>query len=60
LEFLKPLRPGIGTAKAYEVIRKYVKPLENDRILYDDLQTVLSLVQNDVILREVEKTIKLF
>ncbi len=59
LEFLKPLKPGIGTSVAYKEIRKVVEPLKNDRIIYDDLQKVLSLIKNDTLLNAVEKKVNL-
>jgi histidine ammonia-lyase len=59
LEFLKPLKPGIGTAKAYAKIREVVKPLNEDRILHYDLMNVLKLVQNDSLLTSVEEVVEL-
>jgi len=59
VEFLKPLKCGVGTSIAYKEVRKIVEPLENDRILYDDIKKVLSLVKNDSILDAVEKKVKL-
>ena len=59
LEFLKPLKPGKGTGAAYREVRKVVKPLNGDRLLHTDLKKVASLVKDDVILKAVEKEIKL-
>jgi histidine ammonia-lyase len=59
LEFLKPLRPGIGTSIAYDEIRKIVKPLNNDRLLHEDVKKVASLVKEDIILNAVERVVKL-
>jgi len=59
LEFLKPLKPGIGTSAAYNIIRKHVKPLNNDRYLHLDLQRVLALVKKDVILNSVKQKVKI-
>lgn len=50
-------KKGIGTETAYNVIRKYVKPLEKDRILYKDIEKMYELVHNSVIVKEVEKEI---
>jgi len=49
--------PGRGTAKAREVIRKYVDHLEVDRPLYNDHNAMMALVKSGEILEEVEKTI---
>ncbi len=59
LEFLKPLKPGIGTLAAYKEIRKIIKPVNTDRFLYLDLQKVLCLVKKDVILNSVKEKVKI-
>lgn len=59
IEFHKPLTCGTGTGIAYNEIRKTVPPMIKDRVLYNDVQKVLSLVKNDVILNAVEKKVKL-
>ncbi len=59
VEFLKPLKCGKGTLAALKVIRSVVPPLEEDRIIYSDIQKILELVKNDVILKSVENQIKL-
>jgi histidine ammonia-lyase len=59
LEFLKPLKWGIGTTTAYNEIRKVVPPLENDRLLYDDVKKINRLVREDTILNKVLEIIPL-
>ncbi|MHB8339258.1 MAG: histidine ammonia-lyase, partial [Ignavibacteriaceae bacterium] len=59
LEFLKPLKPGVGTSIVYNEIRKVVKPLNNDRLLYEDVKKVAALIKEDVILANLEKVVKL-
>jgi len=49
--------PGKGVAKAKEVIRKYVKFLDEDRPLFDDHNAMKKLVKSCEILEEVEKEI---
>ena len=44
LEFLKPLRPGAGVERAYEIVRAHVPPLETDRYLAPEIEAVLALV----------------
>jgi histidine ammonia-lyase len=53
----KPYRFGDGTAKAKEVIRKYVDYLDVDRPLYPDHNTMKDLVKSCEILDEVEKVV---
>ncbi|GBD89674.1 histidine ammonia-lyase [bacterium BMS3Abin04] len=59
IEFLKPLKCGKGTSEAYKTIRKYVKPLEHDRILYEDLEKLISIITNGELLSNVEKVVHL-
>ncbi len=59
LEFLKPHKPGIGTSAAYNEIRKTIKPLDEDRLLFNDVKKVADLIKRDVLLNAVEKTVKL-
>ncbi len=44
LEFLKPLEPGLGVAAGYELVRRYVAPLEGDRVLGDDIERLRGLI----------------
>jgi len=48
---------GKGVTKAKEVIRKYVKFLDEDRPLYPDHTKMKELVKSCEILKEVEKTV---
>ncbi len=59
LEFLKPLKPGLGTSIAYNEIRKVINPLGNDRLLHEDVKKVAKLIKEDIILDAVEKKINL-
>ncbi|HSR41908.1 MAG TPA: histidine ammonia-lyase, partial [Longimicrobiales bacterium] len=45
LEFLKPLAPGTGVARAYDRIRARVKPLDRDRVLGPDIAAVEAMVR---------------
>jgi len=51
----KPLKAGSGTGAAYQFVRRYIKHLDQDRVLYDDIQTALGLVLDGTILPVVEK-----
>jgi histidine ammonia-lyase len=56
LDFRK-LKPGKGTQAAYEVIRKYVRHLEEDRPLYDDINTLAEVMHRWEVLEAVEKVV---
>jgi histidine ammonia-lyase len=47
-------KPGMGTAKAQEIIRRHVAHLEEDRPLYPDHNVMKELVKSCKILEEVE------
>lgn len=49
LEFLKPLRPGVGVEQAYELVRQRVEPLAADRVLADDIRALEDLVRSGVL-----------
>jgi len=57
LDFRKPLKPGKGTQAAYDVIRKHVKHLDEDRPLYNDIIELTKAVESREILEAVENTI---
>jgi histidine ammonia-lyase len=59
IEFLKPLKCGDGTGIIYKEIRKAVPPLKQDRILYDDIKSILQLIRNDTLLKKLEDKIEL-
>ena len=59
VEFLKPLKCGVGTNAAYQTIRKYIKPLKKDRVLSRDILKSLSLLKSEAVLKNVEKVVKL-
>jgi histidine ammonia-lyase len=59
VEFLKPLKCGVGTTTAYNEIRKVIPALENDRILYKDLEKIIEIVNSGEFLKNIEKTVKL-
>ncbi len=58
LDFRRPVMPGKGTAAAYEVIRKHVARLDEDRPLYDDINRLAAVVASGEILAAVESVTK--
>jgi histidine ammonia-lyase len=57
LKSSKPLKSGAGTEAAYRFVRKHIKHLERDRVLYNDIQKALGLVENGSVLNAVERRI---
>jgi histidine ammonia-lyase len=55
LEFLLPLRPGIGIKEAYSVVRRKVPPIKGDRRFSKDIQKIDVLIKSGELLRSVEK-----
>ena len=53
----KPFKAGAGTEAAYQFVRKNIKHLHRDRVLYNDIQKALGLVLDGSILAAVEKRI---
>lgn len=57
LDIRKPLKPSKGVQAAYEVIRKHVDFLDEDRPLYDDINALKEVVESGKILEAVEKAV---
>jgi len=49
--------PGVGTKAAYHTIRKHIKPVEEDRVLYRDIEKAKELIVSGEIVRNVEEAI---
>lgn len=59
IDFLKPLKCGTGTDVAYKIIRKKIPTLRSDRIMKNDIDKIIGLVENGEILAGVEKKVRL-
>jgi histidine ammonia-lyase len=57
MDFRRPLRAGKGTEAAYEVIRKHVSFLEEDRPLHEDINRIAAVVASGEILQAVEQAV---
>jgi histidine ammonia-lyase len=57
VDLRKPVRPGRAIQIAYDIVRKYVKKLEEDRPIYDDINNLTVVVKSGEFLDEVEKAI---
>jgi histidine ammonia-lyase len=58
-EFVKPLRLGKGSGAAYELLRRHVTALEEDRILAPDLRVARDLLWTRQLLDHVSELVKL-
>ena len=57
IDFRKPAKPSKASQAAYDVVRKYVPFLEEDRPLYNDINKIKEVVQASEVLDAVEKAI---
>ena len=57
LDYRLPIRPGIGPRSALEALRKRVPHAEADRLFADDIQSTLSALRSQEVLRAVESAI---
>ncbi len=56
-DFRKPVKPAKATQIVYDIIRKHVAKLEEDRPLFDDINNLTRVVRSGVFLEKVEKEI---
>jgi len=56
-DYRKPLQPGKGTRVAYRKIREQVAFLENDRILYPDIEKIVAMIRDGSIVKVTEDTV---
>jgi histidine ammonia-lyase len=59
IDFHRPLKCGAGTQAAYTFIRSYIPHLEKDRVLYDDIQKMISALTSDAMLAVVGAVTKI-
>jgi histidine ammonia-lyase len=57
VDFRKPVKPSKTTQITYDIVRTYVKKLEEDRPLFDDINNLTAVVKSREILDEVEKAV---
>src|SRR6266487_3283521 len=48
LDFRKPLKPGAGVQRAFELVRSYVPKLERDRVLAPDIAKIAEAIKDGV------------
>ena len=56
-EFRAPTRPSKGCQAAYEVIRKHVRKLEEDRPIYNDINNLTKVARSGDVLAAVEQVV---
>ena len=56
-DFRKPLKPGKGCIAIYELVRQHVKHLEDDRVLYPDIEAINNIVKDFTVLKKAESII---
>ncbi len=56
-DFRKPAKPGPASQAAYDVIRKHVDILDDDRPLFDDINNLTEVVRSHEILKAVEEVV---
>ncbi|MCL0078561.1 histidine ammonia-lyase [Dehalococcoidia bacterium] len=57
LDCLRPLKPGIGSRRAYEVIREIIPRLDADRILYPDINKMVELIRGARLINSIEQAV---
>ena len=59
IDFRDGLKLGVGTKEAYDAIREKTSFIEEDVVMYKELEKVDELIKNEDILSAVNKVIKL-
>ena len=57
VDFRKPVKPGKGVQIAYDIVRKYVDHLKEDRPIYQDINKLTKVVKSGEFIDKVEKAI---
>lgn len=55
LDCLSPLKPGVGSRTGYEVIRETIPTLDEDRILYPDINRMVELIREGKLISSIEQ-----
>lgn len=57
LHFRGNVKLGVGTQKAYNLLREHIEPLNEDRIMYVDINKASSLITSGELVRTVENEV---
>lgn len=50
---------GTGTEEAYKTVRKYISFIDNDKVMYKELDKCTELINNGELLKAVENKVKI-
>ncbi|MFD3156177.1 histidine ammonia-lyase [Haloimpatiens sp. FM7330] len=59
IDFREGFKLGKGTQKAYDLVRKNVQFIENDKVMYRELDKCTKLLENGELVKAVEEEVKL-
>jgi histidine ammonia-lyase len=59
IDFRKGLNLGKGTSVAYKTIREYIDFIEEDKLMYKELDKCTALIDNEVLVKNVESIINI-
>jgi len=57
MDLFTNIKPGEGTLVAYKAIRDAIPPLDKDRVLSKDIETMMHLMRSGKIIEEVERVV---
>ena len=57
MDFRQNLKPGKGTAPAYQTIREHIPPVQKDRLFENDIEIIKRLIFQNLIVDQVENKI---
>jgi len=57
IEFQKPLKTSMAIQGAYDVVRRHVQPITEDRVFHYDMMAIKKLLKTDELINEVQKHI---
>lgn len=57
IDFLQPLKPGLGTGAAHQCIRRSVPHLEDDRVPAPDIQAIYRIISDGTLVAAVEQAV---
>jgi histidine ammonia-lyase len=57
MDLFTNIKPGEGTLVAYKAIRDAIPPLDKDRILSKDIETMMHLMRSGKIIEEIERVV---
>jgi histidine ammonia-lyase len=57
IDFQDGLKPGSGTNAAWKEIRRHIPHLDEDRVMYPDMEKMLGLIKGRIVLKAVEDAV---